>query len=74
MPSWVVPTLKWGGVVLATVSAIALIYVQFIAAAPAPETEVAPNQTLVTLCWVFLVTGIVVTIAAIVVEQRQGPT
>jgi hypothetical protein len=48
--------------------------VQFIAAAPAPETEVAPNQTLVTLCWVFLVTGIVVTIAAIVVEQRQGPT
>jgi hypothetical protein len=74
MPSWVVTTLKWGGVVLATVSAIALIYVQFIAATPAPETGVAPNQTLVTLCWVFLVTGIVVTIAAIVVEQRQGPT
>ena len=28
MPSWLVPTLKWGGIVLAIISAIAIIYVQ----------------------------------------------
>jgi uncharacterized membrane protein len=35
MPTWLVPTLKWGGIALAVIAAIAIIYVQFIAA-PAP--------------------------------------
>lgn len=74
MPTWLVPTLKWGGVVLSIVSAIALIYVQFIAATPALETRVAPSKALVTLCWVLLVTGFAATIVGVVVEQRQSPT
>jgi hypothetical protein len=38
MPTWLVPTLKWGGVVLAIVSAIALTYVQVAAPPPAGES------------------------------------
>ena len=36
MPTWLVPTLKWGGIGLAVLAGIAIIYVQFIAA-PAPR-------------------------------------
>ena len=37
MPTWLVPTLKWGGIGLAILTAVAILYVRFIAAAPAPE-------------------------------------
>ena len=37
MPTWLVPTLKWGGIGLAIIAAVAILYVRFIAAAPAPE-------------------------------------
>ena len=43
MPTWLVPTLKWGGIGLAILAAIAIIYVQFIAAPPAPEAS-APTD------------------------------
>jgi hypothetical protein len=38
MPTWLVPTLKWGGIVVASLSAIALIYVQMAAPPPAGES------------------------------------
>ncbi len=37
MPTWLVPTLKWGGIGLAIIAAVAILYVRFIAATPAPE-------------------------------------
>ena len=40
MPTWLVPTLKWGGIVLVIIAAVAIIYVRFVAAAPAPEAGV----------------------------------
>jgi uncharacterized membrane protein YukC len=43
MPTWLAPTLKWGGIALAIISAVAIIYVQYIAAAPMPEA--APPRT-----------------------------
>ena len=39
MPTWLVPTLKWGGIGLAIISAIALIYVQNSGASSGPERE-----------------------------------
>ena len=31
MPTWLVPTLKWGGTVLVIIAAVAIIYVRFFA-------------------------------------------
>jgi hypothetical protein len=74
MPSWLVPTLKWGGIVLAIISAIALIYVQMGAPAPAPETAEAVSEAPTTLYWILLVIGVVAAIAGFVLERRKSPT
>jgi hypothetical protein len=52
MPSWLVPTLKWGGIVLTIINFIALIYTQFMGVVPTPETGPAPAEAPVTLYWV----------------------
>jgi hypothetical protein len=74
MPTWLVPTLKWGGIILAIVSAIALIYVQMAAPAPAPETGEAVSTAPIALYWVLLVIGVVAAIAGLVIDRRQRPT
>jgi amino acid transporter len=74
MPTWLVPTLKWGGIVLAIVSAIALIYVQMAAPAPGPETGEAVSEAPVTLYWILLVIGVLGAIAGFVIDRRQRPT
>jgi hypothetical protein len=71
MPSWLVPTLKWGGIVVAGLSAIALIYVQMAAPAPGPETGEAVDEAPVTLYWTLLVIGIVGAIAGFVMARRR---
>jgi hypothetical protein len=74
MPTWLVPTLKWGGIALAIISAIAIIYVQYIAAAPTPEAGAATDEAPVTLYWVLLVVGIVATIAGFTMDRRKRLT
>jgi hypothetical protein len=39
MPTWLVPTLKWGGIGLAIIAAVVILYVRFIAATPAPGAK-----------------------------------
>lgn len=74
MPTWLVPTLKWGGIALAIISAVALIYVQMATPTPAPETGAAGSDAPVTLYWILLVIGVVGAIAGFVIGRRQGPT
>jgi hypothetical protein len=74
MPTWLVPTLKWGGIALAIISAIAIIYVQYIAAAPTPEAGAATDEAPVTLYWVLLLVGIVATIAGFAMDRRRTLT
>jgi hypothetical protein len=74
MPSRLVPTLKWGGIVLTIIAVIAIIYTQSMEVAPAPETGPAPAEAPVTLSWILLVIGIVATIAGFVLERRKSPT
>jgi hypothetical protein len=74
MPSWLVPTLKWGGIVLTIVAVIAIIYIQFMGVAPAPETGPAPVEPPSTLYWILLVIGVVGAIAGFVLERRKSPT
>ena len=73
MPTWLVPTLKWGGTALAVIAAIAIVYVQFIAA-PAPEAGAATDEAPMTLYWILLLVGIVVTIAGFAMDRRRRLT
>jgi hypothetical protein len=70
MPTWLTPTLKWGGIALAVVSVIALIYVQM----AAPETGEAVSEAPTTLYWILLVIGVVAAIAGFVLDRRKSPT
>jgi hypothetical protein len=71
MPAWLVPTLKWGGIALAIVSVVALIFVQM---APAPQTGEAVIEAPTTLYWILLVIGVVAAIAGFVLERRKSPS
>jgi hypothetical protein len=69
MPTWLVPTLKWGGIGLAIIAAVAILYVRFIATAPAPEAG-AP----IALYWILFGIGVVAAMAGYVLEGRTRPT
>jgi hypothetical protein len=74
MPTWLVPTLKWGDIGLAVIAAIAIIYVQ-LTTAPAPfEATAAADEAPITLYWILLLVGVVAAIAGFVIERRPGPT
>jgi len=73
MPASLASTLKWGGIALAIISAIALIYVQMAAPAPAPETGEAVSEAPVALYWILLVIGVVAAIVGFVMGRRQRP-
>ena len=68
MPNWLTAVLKWGGIALAVVFAIAVIYMETIAPTPDGGETSAP----VALYWVLLVMGVVAAIAGIVLERRKG--
>jgi hypothetical protein len=74
MPTWLVPTLKWGGIVLAIIAAIAIIYVRYIAAGPAAEAGAAPSEAPMALYWILLAIGVVAAIAGFALERRKQPT
>ncbi len=71
MPKWLIQLLKWGGVAVAVISAIALIYVEMLV--PTPEAGAAPGQITapVPLYWVLLVVGVVAAIVGFVLERRK---
>ena len=73
MPTWLVPTLKWGGIALAIIAAIASIYVQFIAAPAPPEATAATDEAPTTLYWILLLVGVVAAIAGFLMARRPGP-
>ena len=67
MPGWLTAVLKWGGIVLTILMAIALLYVEFFPPAHAEGTTTAP----VTLYWVLLVIGLAAAIIGVVVDRRK---
>ena len=74
MPIWLVPTLKWGGIGLAILTAVAILYVRFIAAAPAPEAGAPSSGAPMALYWILFAIGVVAAIAGFVLEGRKRPT
>jgi hypothetical protein len=72
MLKWLTFFLSWGGIVLAIVSAIWLIYVTQFATAPASGSE--PGTT---TAWVLLAVGLVAAIIAFMMDRglvRPGKT
>jgi hypothetical protein len=74
MPTWLVPTLKWGGIVLAIIAAVAILYVRFFAAAPGPEAGAPSGGAPMALYWILFAIGVAAAIAGFVLERRKGPT
>ncbi len=71
MPNWLTPALKWGGIALAVVFAIAVYYVKAIA----PIREGGETSAPVALYWVFVVIGVVAAIVGFVLDrQKASPT
>ncbi len=68
MPNWLTPALKWGGIALAVVFAIAVYYVN----ASAPIREGGETTAPVALYWVLLVVGVVAAIAGFVLDRRKA--
>ncbi len=74
MPSWFIPRwllliLRWGGVALAVVSAVAIIYVEQLARIP--EALAAPSAAPLTLYWVLLVIGAAAAIVGFAVGKPK---
>ncbi len=71
MPKWLIELLKWRGIAVAVISAIALIYVEMLV--PTPEAGAAPGQITapVPLYWVLLVVGVVAAIVGFALERRK---
>ncbi len=70
MPDWLIAVLKWGGLIMAIVFAIALIYMQ--QTLPEGEEAAAGTSAPLTLYWVLLVVGVVATIIGFVMDRRKG--
>ncbi len=71
MPKRLIELLKWGGVAVAVISAIALIFIDLLL--PTPEAGAAPGQITapVPLYWGLLVVGVVAAIVGFVMERRK---
>ncbi len=69
MPNWLTPALKWGGIALAVVFAIAVVLTE--TTGPLPEGTGETNAP-VALYWVLLVVGVVAAIAGFVLDRRKA--
>ncbi len=66
MPSWLIDTLKWGGIVVAIVFAAALIWLEQLALDAKGTLSAAP----VELYWALLAVGVIAAIIGFVVGKR----
>lgn len=71
MPNWLIPTLKWGGTVVAVVFAIALVVASGQPDTPAEGAAEATSTAPVALYWVLLVVGVIAAVGGFVLGGRQ---
>ncbi len=69
VPKWLIQLLKWGGIALAVIFAIALYIVE----TSTPEAGAAAGETAapIQLYWILLVVGVVAAIVGFVMERRK---
>ncbi len=71
MPNWLIPTLKWGGIVVAVAFAIALVVVSGQPDTAAEGAEEVASTAPVALYWVLLGVGVIAAVAGFVLGGRQ---
>ena len=71
MPNWLIPTLKWGGIVVAVVFAVALVVVSGQSDVPAEGAEEAASTAPIVLYWILLIVGVIAAVAGFVLGGRQ---
>ena len=71
MPNWLIPTLKWGGIVVAVAFAIVLVVVSGQPDTPAEGAADAASTAPVVLSWILLIVGVVAAVAGFVLGGRQ---
>ncbi len=75
MPTWLILVLQWGGLVLAGLSAVALIYFLGIPGImePVAEADAAAEPVIapITMYWVLLVIGVVGAVVGVVLDRRS---
>ncbi len=71
MPNWLIPTLKWGGIVVAVAFAIALVVVSGQSDVPAEGAEEAASTAPVVLYWVLFAVGVIAAVVGFVLAGRQ---
>ncbi len=69
MSKWQVLVLRWGGILLAGVFAVALILVNYVIEIPEGETSSSAPQV---VYWVLLAIGVVGAVAGFVVKPKEG--
>ncbi len=71
MPSWLILVLQWGGLALAALSAVALVYVLGIPGIMEPVAEAEAARAPVTMYWVLLVIGAVCAVVGFIMGRRK---
>ncbi len=69
MSNWQVLVLRWGGLLLAVIFAVTLIYVYFVVDRPEGEGHAAH---LLIIYWVLLVVGVVATVVGFLKETDSS--
>ncbi len=70
MTNWLIPTLKWGGIVVAVAFAIALFLAGQFDTAAEGAAEAASTAPIV-LYWVLLAVGVIAAVIGFVLASRQ---
>ena len=71
LPNWLMPALRWGGLALALVMAVTLVYLKMLA--PTPEAGAMPEPTAAPLAlyWVLLLVGVIAAAIAFYVRRPK---
>ncbi len=64
MPGWIVWLIKWGGLVIAIVALLSILFVE--AFAPVPEATTQPGQV------ILLAIGLILALVGFILERRSS--
>jgi hypothetical protein len=70
MPTWLIPTLKWGGITAAFVAAVGILEVVLVPTAAGPEADAISGGAWTLPYWALFAAGIGASIAGFRLDQH----
>jgi hypothetical protein len=70
MPTWLIPTLKWGGLTAAAVAAVEILEVVLVPTAAGPEADAISGGAWTLPYWTLLAAGVGASIAGFRLDQH----